>query len=305
MKESQANSVCSQGERIILPRLLDVAHAALEVYKAGSTPWLAVIDVRDAFMNIPAGDDKFATTAAMPNQQGEGNLFIVFDTLVFGSASSPTLWGRFASWLGRSLSAIIPSAVTQIYVDDPCFTLEGTQQTASRTLAKVLLWTAVSGFPVKLEKASGGKKVEWVGAVVSCNDETGEVVVTIPEKKIAALQEMTEKTLKRPVIYAKDLRSYAGQLSFVAGLVPHLRPFLSSIWAALSSVGSASDGAKHSGKLIHTKRFKAALCWIEGLLKGVPGPLTRTLTSKVIQVDAEIVTDACPFGSGCQHKAVE
>eukprot|EP00435_Cladocopium_sp_Y103_P007486 s5761_g2.t1 len=101
-KNGSLRNSCA-GERIILPRLLDVANAAVDVYKAGSTPWLAVIDVRDAFMNIPAGDDKFATTAAI-DPQGEGNKFVVFDTLVFGSASSPTLWGRE---MHRSISQIV------------------------------------------------------------------------------------------------------------------------------------------------------------------------------------------------------
>ena len=289
MKESKANSVCSQGERIILPRLLDVAKAAVNIYKDGNTPWLAVVDVKDAFMNIPSGPDKFATAAAVPDPETGKMVYVVFDTLVFGCASSPTLWGRYAAWLGRTLAAIVPSASTQIYVDDPCYTLCGTLEEAALSLAKILLWMEITGYPIKLEKASGGKTVEWIGAVVQCDDANREVTVTVPEKKVQALLEVTEKMERRPVVTTKDLRAYAGQLSFVAGLVPHLRPFLSSIWAALSSVGSASDGARHSGKLVHTKRFGAALCWIEGLLKGGPGPLARTMSASVIHINAEIV----------------
>ena len=59
--------------------------------------------------------------------------------------------------------------------------------------------------------------------------------------------------IKRLVVTSKELRAFAGSLSFVAGLVPHLRPFLSSTCAA------PSYRAKHSGKLKHTKRFRAAL----------------------------------------------
>ena len=72
-------------------------------------------------MNVPAGEDKFVTTAALPNQTGQGHRVIIFDTLVFGAVSSPTLWGRVAAWLGRSWAAICPKTTVQIYVDDPAY----------------------------------------------------------------------------------------------------------------------------------------------------------------------------------------
>jgi hypothetical protein len=45
--------------------------------------------------------------------------FIIYDVLVFGSRSSPTIWGRFAALLGRILAATVPENRTHIYVDDP------------------------------------------------------------------------------------------------------------------------------------------------------------------------------------------
>ena len=62
------SGLCSQGERIVLPRLLDLAQGAVNAYRRQREPWLAAVDIRDAFMNIPAGEDKFVTTAALPNQ---------------------------------------------------------------------------------------------------------------------------------------------------------------------------------------------------------------------------------------------
>lgn len=38
MKQSSANLACSQGERIVLPRLLDLAEAAAKVYRSGKEP---------------------------------------------------------------------------------------------------------------------------------------------------------------------------------------------------------------------------------------------------------------------------
>ena len=302
MRESKANLACSQGERILLPRLEDVAQAALKVYKKGNTPWLAVVDVKDAFMNIPSGQDKFATTSAVPvpGDPSGRHRIAIFDVLVFGSASSPTLWGRYAAWLGRSLSAIIPGATTAIYVDDPIFVLEGSLHDAANQLGMILLWMNVAGYPLKVEKAAGGKEVEWVGAALYVDDKRSEVKVSIPTKKVESLQETNGKFLKKPVIGPRELRSFAGSLAFIAGLVPHLRPFLSSIWAALTSCGGpANDGnRKMTGKLVHTKRIKAALHWIGALLGGTPAPLVRTLDIKAFNITAEIVTDACPFGIG-------
>ena len=297
LRESRANQLCNQGERILLPRLLDVAQQAIRVYRSGSTPWLAAVDIRDAFMNIPSGQDKRYTVAARPKPGHEDQMeLIIFDTLVFGAGSSPTLWGRYAAWLGRSCASIMPRASTQIYVDDPAFVLAGTLETASEDLTTLLLWFNVVGFPVKLAKAEGGKTISWVGAKLDLNDKDQTVRVTIPQDKVAKIQETTQLFLKRPVVGQKQLRSYAGMLSFVA-----LRPFLASLWAVLGKDTSANDGAgkvSHSGKLVHTRRIKPALRWIEALVKGRPAPLCRTLESLVPEVLAEIVTDASPWGIG-------
>ena len=299
LKESRANQICHQGERMILLRLLDVAQQAIRVYRDGQQPWLAAVDVKDAFMNVPSGADKRFTVAARPKTQPEeGMEIIVFDTLVFGAGSSPTIWGRFAAWLGRSCAAIVPDASTQIYVDDPIFVLAGGLEQASTDLTTLMLWFAIAGFPVKLSKAEGGKAINWVGARLELDDEANTVTVTIPTDKVGKLKETTDQMLRRPVIGKKQLRSYAGSLSFVAGLVTHLRPFLSSIWAALGSRVPADDGEgkpRPSGKLVHARRIRPALKWIQALIGGKPAPLSRVLESCQPEVVAEITS---PWGIG-------
>ena len=302
LKESRANQICHQGERIILPRLLDVTQQAVRVYRDGRQPWLAAVDVKDAFMNVPAGPDKRFTVAARPKAKPqEGMELIVFDALVFGAGSSPTIWGRFAAWLGRAFAAIVPKASAQIYVDDPIFVLAGDLEQAALDLTSLMLWFAIAGFPVKLSKAEGGKAINWVGARLELDDEASTVKVTIPTDKVEKLRETTDLMLKRPVVGRKQLRSYAGSLSFVAGLVTHLRPFLSSIWAALGSCIPANDGEgkfRPPGKLVHTRRIRPALKWIRALLGGEPAPLCRVLESHQPRVVAEITTDASPWGIG-------
>ena len=302
LRESGANHHCSQGERIILPRLLDVATSVLEKYKRGEEPWLAAVDIKDAFMNIPAGKDKHVTCAAVPRRSSPGeNDIVVFDTLVFGAVSSPTLWGRVASWLGRSWAAICPRTSFQIYVDDPAFVVPGDLPHAVTELSISLLWAAVAGFPIKWEKAVGGKEMSWVGAHLKISEGEQAVEVTIPTEKVAKIQDLTKEFLSKPVIGFRKLRSYAGSLSFVAGLIPHLRPFLSTVWGALGSACTANDGggkSRLSGRLVHTRRVRPALLWVAALVRGEPAPLMRKLTILTPELEAEVVTDACPFGIG-------
>ena len=161
LRVSAVNTACHQGKRIILPRLLDVVSSILASYRRGKAPYLAGVDIRDAFMNIRAGRDRRFTAAAVPgsrNRRGKKrHRIILTNTLVFGSASSPTVWGRAAAWLGRS-SAAVSTADLQCYVDDPVYVLDGPGiHPAANDLALVLLWTAVSGFPVKLSKARGAR----------------------------------------------------------------------------------------------------------------------------------------------------
>ncbi|CAE7663019.1 Eef2k, partial [Symbiodinium necroappetens] len=235
-------------------------------------------------MNVPAGGDRRFTAAAVPGNRNRKSKYrvILFNTLVFGSASSPTIWGRMAAWLGRSTAAVSLSDL-QCYVDDPIYVLDGPQEElAASDLAVVLLWTAVAGFPIKLSKATGGKEIEWVGARISCND--AEKAVVVPPSAEQG---------------ARELRSYAGALSFVAGLVPHPPPFLATFWAALSRHDVTNEGKplRRTRHLIHVKRVSPALRWVRALLSG------RTTIERVFYADPphsdlEIVTDASPWGMG-------
>ena len=79
LRESRANEACSQSERIILPRLNDLGLAASRAYRHGRVPWIAGIDIKDAFMNIPAGPDKFMTVSVVPGE-GDSQKLVIFDT---------------------------------------------------------------------------------------------------------------------------------------------------------------------------------------------------------------------------------
>ena len=264
LRESKVNQRCDQAERVILPRLLDVVQDSLHLIRENEDPILVAVDIQDAFHNIPAGADKRYTVAAA-DVDGVRQ-FIIYDVLVFGSRSSPTIWGRYAAFLGRTLAAVVPEQRSQVYVDDPILVIPNSAPgKAVRTLSAALIWMALAGYPVKLAKAKAGRAVEWIGAMVSI--QPGRAVrVSIPKEKLEALKEQTAGFLAGSVIGVRQLRSYAGGLSFVAGLVPVLRPFLAPLWSALAE--SASEGgegrrttfkSRTARQLIHTKRIAVAL----------------------------------------------
>jgi hypothetical protein len=180
--------------------------------------------------------------------------------------------------------------------------IEGCKEEAISALTNILLWAGVLGFPLKLSKAEGGKAIRWIGAIIKLHDDSREVEVTIPLERKKKLLEAVREVASKPIVSRKALASLAGGLSFVAGLVPHLRPFLDSFWAALSSPsrgGITNDGASaHSGRLIHVRRIEKALQWVAALLGEREVPLVRIFKVAHPEVTAEITTDASPWGLG-------
>lgn len=105
---------------------------------------------------------------------------LIYDVLVFGAVSSPTLWGRYASFLGRSSAATNPHVRVQVYLDDPILTFNSSDPLFKRRLGVLLLWAGVTGFPIKLEKSDCGLEVKWVGAQLRIDKISKTVIVSIP-----------------------------------------------------------------------------------------------------------------------------
>ena len=308
LRESGVNRKCDQSERIVLPRLLDLVHSCLKLMREGKRPILAAADIEDAFHNVPAGQDRRYTVALAPMEDGKP-CYVVYKVLVFGSRSSPTIWGRFAAFMGRTMSAVIPEAEGQVYVDDPVWVVptEG-GYSPEQVMTKIYLWAAIMGYPLKLPKSVAGSRIKWIGAEIEIDNTENKVIVSIPEDKVSSLVATCEEFLKKPVIGTRALRSFAGSLAFVAGLVPLLRPFLSPLWAALSC-DATDDGqprpkstkprSRVAGKLVHTKRIANSLVWIAGLLREEHGHrLVREFWADEVTSNLEVVTDASPWGMG-------
>ena len=286
---SDVNSTVDLRERIVLPRIQDAVDDARELRASpGDLEWL-VLDISDAFHNIPlrASERRYACGRL-------GDLYILFLVLCMGGKSAPNIWGRYAAWLGRLLASLFEAAVfrNEVYVDDPLMAAVGTVEERSVTFTIALMVLQCTGFPLAWAKGTLGSSVTWIGAQLS--NHVSAIAVSIPEDKLDALRIITADLRASVVNSKRVVRSYCGKISFVAGMLPALRPFLAMLWGALSARSNLP------GNLVHTRQMRVPLDWIHALLHEHYGPMVRSfpLTEQWAEAGTYIATDACPWGMG-------
>ena len=104
----------------------------------------------------------------------------------------------------------------------------------------------------------------------------------VPKEKAFGLAQTATGFLDKNPVGKRDLRKFAGQTSFIAGLVPLLRPFLSGIWAALKEPVT-QKGPVRPGRMraqaehvVWTRQVERSLRWVRAFLDGTAGaPLVR------------------------------
>ena len=113
---SNVNAQVRQGERVVLPRLMDVINDAVDLASYSTEPNLVLLgtDTSDAFHQVPLN----------PSERRFQGKYYSFKVLVFGSASAPTVCGRYAAFAGRSTAAVCHGLPIrfQMYVGDPILT---------------------------------------------------------------------------------------------------------------------------------------------------------------------------------------
>ena len=292
LRRSRVNMAILQGERVVLPRLLDLVRDVQQIATESTPTFLMGTDVTEAFHQVPLHP---ASRRTQWHQLPACSTY-VFRVLVFGSGSAPTVWGRYGAFLGRSTAAILGADPVrrQVYVDDPIYAAAGRPREAARFLAVALLWARVAGLPLSGKKKECGNTLRWIGAQVTV--EADAVTISIPEDNGLELVTTTRSLLSSNVCGARKLRSFVGLFSFYAGLIPFLRPFLSGIWAVLPH---HSEGVTRRSGLIHTKRIRTPLLWLHAFFSSLVENLIRRYPFVGRSVHRyTIVTDASPWGIG-------
>ena len=143
-----------------------------------------------------------------------------------------------------------------------------------------------------------------------CLRARGARGLTAPEKMLREVKEHLATWVTKGMIPQKDLRSTAGRLSWIAGILPHMRWAVSAMYAALADaerddasgaeVARAAGRADHRPKqgLIAVKRFGASLSWLLALLQTHETFLHRVEPLQEERPKFGIVTDASPRGLG-------
>ena len=309
LRRSGVNATIQQSERIVLPRLNDVIGDARDLWSRnrhrGDTTRFLAIDISNAFHIIPLARHEWRFTIAAILGK-----YYVFKVLVFGSSSAPTVWGRYAAFLGRTTASIVDRSHVrvEIFVDDPLYIARGSQSRIASELTLAVGWAVALGYPLAWSKASGGDAVTWIGATISAAADA--VSISVPPGKVLEATAMLADLHGSGYTTAQQLASLAGKLSFFSGLVPTMRPFLSTLWAALYSDRDAQGGALPPGaasapwvenrrRRIPLRRIKHGVAWFRAFFEGRRGTLTRTVPFDPQPSEfLELIVDACPWGIG-------
>ena len=223
-----------KSERVLLPRVWDVIRDGL-VYHNRNGPNddvdLLICDFSDAFYMIPLGADEQCFYVAAYHGK-----FYVWTRVVQGSVNGPNLFGRLSALVGsfsQACFSVGDEARIQIYADDPCAVIRGTEQRRKRIMATLLMLWLLLGFTLAVHKGQRGKKVVRVGYQLQITPES--IVATLKPSFMNDFAALTKDILSHNVPSLKTLRRYAGQANHISGFLFAWRPFLESLWAALAA----------------------------------------------------------------------
>ncbi len=301
MRRSGVNSLAEAGERIVLPRgsdlvrdLLDLVRSEVEIFTA---------DFQDAFLNLSICEEERGHVVVLK----EEGVYAAYKGVPFGLATAPLLWGRAAAFIGRTTQAMqLPHFHRlQIYVDDPAICVAGPKQTRTWLIARTLLLWAAMGARVTLHKVARGTTVKWIGATYSLIK--GGVEVAVDKERMQKLTAVVQAGLDSKGLI-KGARSLTGELSWVAGIVPTIRPFVNTLWAAIYSMvhqqqaiveGRSKARPRPDGSVM-ASMVRLPLMWLAKFLQGEHGGLKRVrlVQDRLAQVKWILRTDASTSGCG-------
>jgi hypothetical protein len=156
----------------------------------------------------------------------------------------------------------------EIYVDDPHLVIRGVREARTRRLAVLLLWWQALGLGMAWSKVDRGSKVQWIGAALSILDDW-RFKIALPERMVTELAEECDSLLALTGIPLKRLQKFTGRASWAASLVPVLKPFVGSCWAALAETsrreacrGIEVRGLRPEEALVALRQVRHGLSWL-------------------------------------------
>ena len=290
LRRSGVNARLILPGRVVLPRVGEVTRSVIELFghtQRGDEVSFMSLDFKDAFKQLVVSDEEKRFLSGKV-----GRRWFVYHRLLFGVASGPLLWGRVGAFVGRSTQALYAPAEARlhIFVDDPIQIARGAPAQTLRIHMISIAWWLALGLQIAWHKGSRGAQVDWIGARLSLSTHQRALRVSLPDAKRTELLASCQSALAVAGVSAAALRRLAGKCSWVAGLVPQLRPFVRQIWGACA----ASKGSV----VVPLRRYRHAVAWVAAFCEGSP-PLVREFFAGDDSAPGfTMEVDASPWGGG-------
>ena len=297
MRRSGGNAKATLPEKLELPRVWD----AIEDLKASHRvhPWYPPAEAlqkhwaREFVMVDIDGCLPTLEHCVTPDVGQEG--YLLFKALLFGSKCAPLLWSRLAAWVARALQSCTPAtqASSQVYLDDTLWLLTGTLEERNRMLAFALYTLAALGLKVSFGKGERGALVTWTGVRLHLKAPVKgvgpAVYLTLPEKLMALLVQALNSWAQKGMAPLRELRSVAGRVSWLSGVLPACRWTLSVFYAVMKERElEVSQGLEERRRrerrdqrpkdhLFVVKRLEQARVWLVEYLRVAKNRPTRRI----------------------------
>jgi hypothetical protein len=226
-------------------------------------------------------------------------VFLVFLRTAQGSRGAPLSWAAVASLIGRVLQSLFVTDAgeegrLQIYVDDPLLALKGAGSRRRLLAARFIAVSMVLGTQLAFEKAQFGQDIVWIGVQLTLGPEL--IKAAIPRDKLLAIRAIICEMQTQNVVPLKQVRSLAGKGTNIASLIFAWRPFLSQLWAVLST-----EQTNAPMNCAWTKQFETTLAWLLAFIDQQSGTTVRTFTLAAAfgtVTSVEVTCDASIYGFG-------
>ena len=174
----------------------------------------------------------------------------------FGLGCASYWWGRLFSIVTRTAIALARRDLVFQFLFADDLNLMASGVAGMRSLLVMVFFTALVGTPFSWTKSRGGFEVERVGYFIDLRTHS----LGISMDRARWLVDWIDAALANGIILVRDLVAVVGRLSFSAGPLERLRPFLAPIysWVAVVPAGAC---------LPPPVPVKLALIWIAHKLR--------------------------------------
>ena len=167
-------------------------------------------------------------------------------------------------------------------------------QSRNKLLSLVLYTMASTGLRVAFKKGQRAGKVQWVGVTFNLIN-ADRVSVGLPESFLKETIETLKGWANKGYVALKALRSIAGRMSWVAGVLPRTRWTVSVLYAVLTSEEQETKASSKLQGMFPVKRLEQTRLWIIAYLEQAMLHPLRILELKPNKrAEVSITTDASP-----------